>query len=234
MIRVSALRYFLAVSPMAMWMRVGLAACLGVGAVSLWLNPADPDSALGSVVLLQMYAVSGGYVSAAGRGYYDAVLVTGRPMWRVACAHLAAAALPGTMVWSLLVALGAVLGHGGAGLSLHRQVAWLIVSVLGWSGGLAMPRMAGGAIWSIVLITLALSRERLPDMLVWLQSPLPDAGHTVMVAAVSLVCPFILLGDFPALSNAFVLTLDLVAVAAVAAGGLWFVSRRNHPLVEPL
>src|SRR5688572_5427824 len=82
----SVVRFSYVTIPTAVWVRVGFAAAVAVGGFSMFLDPANGqlDSALATVLLLQMFAVSNGFASAAGRGHFDPILVSGRPRWLVA------------------------------------------------------------------------------------------------------------------------------------------------------
>ena len=158
MIRTSSLRYFLVVSPCPGWMRAAFGAALLLGCATLWLNPAELDSALGSILVLQMFSASNGYAALAARGHYDPLLVSGRSRRTIALANLSAAALPGVVAWVGVAVMASALGRADLALAPHRQVALLLASVVPWAGGLALPRMAAGAAWALALFTLASSR----------------------------------------------------------------------------
>lgn len=233
MIRVSAVRFFLVVSPAPGWMRIAFIAAVVMGAATLRLNPADVDSALGSILLLQMFSASNAYSSAAARGYFDPLLVSGRPMWRVATGNFLAAALPGVVAWVCILIVASVLGQLAAATAPQRQVALLIVSGIAWSAGLALPRMAGGALWAMVILTFALSRGALSESLVTVQTLPVGSRQLVARAGVSVLCPFLLLGDFAALVDVRVLALDLMIALGLALTGVRYICRREHALVEP-
>lgn len=234
MIRVTSVRFFLTVSPAPGWMRVAFGAAVLMGAATLWLDPAEVDSALGTILFLQMFAASNAYASSAARGYFDPLLVSGRAMWRVAAGNFVAAALPGAISWAILVTMASALGYAAVAIAPQRQVALLIVSSAAWSAGLALPRMAGGALWAVVILTLAMSRGALADSLVMLQTPPTGFLQLLSAAAACAVCPFLLLGALPAALDLRVLALDLTAAVAVAVAGGRYVCRREHPLVEPV
>jgi hypothetical protein len=233
MIRVSSIRFFLVVSPPASWMRVALVLVALTGCVMLWLNPADVDSALGSILLLQMFAASSGFMSDASRGHFDAVLVTGRPRWRIALASLMAAAAPGAVAWLAVVLLAAALGRGAEALSAQRLVAFFSVSSVSWALGLALPQAAAGGLWALLLVALALSRESAATFLSVVHSTPGSVAQVAHAAAAVAVCPFLLLGNFPGVTDPRVLLLDGVVVTSVAALGVWAVCRRDYSLAEP-
>lgn len=234
MIRVSPVRFFLVVSPPPMWMRAALAAAVIVGATTVWLNPLDVDSALGSILLLQMFSASGGYADAASRGYYDPLLTSLSSRRMIAVANLGAVSLPGGLAWCLVALVAATLGQTHAVLAPQRVVAFATVSLVGWAAGVALPRMAAGVLWASVLLSLALSRTGLGDYLTVVQS-VPDGPRAVGAAAIAfLVCPFLLLGEFAAARNAAVLTTVASMVIVLTSLAFTYVRQRDYTLVEPL
>lgn len=234
MIRVSPVWFFLVVSPPPMWMRVALAAAVIVGATTVWLNPRDVDSALGSILLLQMFSASGGYAAAASRGYYDPLLTSLSSRRIIAVANLGAVSLPGGLAWALVALVAATLGQTHAVLAPQRVTAFATVSLVGWAAGVALPRMAAGVLWASVLLSLALSRTGLGDYLTVVQS-VPEGPRAVGAAAIAfLICPFLLLGEFAAARNAAVLTTVASMVIVLTSLAFTYVRLRDYTLVEPL
>lgn len=231
MIRVSAIRFFHVVSPVPGYLRIAMASAAVLGAWMLWLNAGEVDSALGSVLLLQMFAVSNGYAAAARRGWFDSLLVSGRGGPGAPYASLAAAAWPGIAVWLLLALIEAAARHGGwpSALTLHRLAALAMITAGAWTAGLKLPRMGGATLWVAVLLVLASTRALLPQMTSLQSSPrLPI--HAAADALACIVCPFLLLADYPGVRDPIV-TLCVLCVAAVCvAGGAAWVSRRGVPL----
>lgn len=234
MIRASSTRFLLVVSPPAAWMVTAFGASVLLSAGTLRLNPADVDSAFGSILLLQMFSASGGFAGPAGRGYFDPLLVSGRTRLRVAIGSLVASTLPGLAAWAVVVLIAAALGRGGTALAFHRQLALVLVSAIAWAGGLALPRMAAGGIWAFVLLTAALSRGAIGDYLAVVQSPPAGLQAVVASAAAFVVCPYLLLGEFPAAKSVAVLSVDLVVALAMVWGGISYVRRREYTLGEPV
>lgn len=233
MIRVSSIRFFLVVSPPPSWMRVALVLVGLTGCVMLWLNPADVDSALGSILLLQMFAASSGFLSAASRGHFDSVLVSGRQRWHIALASLMAAASPGAVAWLAVAVLAAALGHGADALAAQRLVAFFSVSSVAWAIGLALPQAAAGGLWALVLVALALSRDSAGTYLSVVHSAPVGLAQLAQATAAVAICPFLLLGSFPGVTDPRVLALDLVVATSLAALGVWAVCRRDYSLAEP-
>lgn len=233
MIRVSCLRFLLVVSPPPMWMGVAFIASVLLGALTLWLNPRDVDSALGSVLLLQMFSASGGFAGPASRGYFDSILVTGRSRRRIAMGSLAASTLPGIVAWIVVLMCAAIVGRGAAAAAFHRQVALVLVSTIAWAGGLALPRMAAGGLWAFVLVAAALSRSGVGEYLAVVQSPPVDPSHAFASAAAFAVCPYLLLDDFAAAQSMVVMGADLLVASTVTWAGFRYIARREYSLVEP-
>jgi hypothetical protein len=234
MIRASSLLFFLVVSPQAPWMSVAFAVAVVIAAATLWLNPADVDSALGSILLLQMFAASNGFAASASRGHFDPLLAGGRTRRQVAAGNLAASTLPGAAAWMTTALVSVALGGGGRAVAAHRCLAIVLVSAIAWAGGLALPKMAAGALWAFVLLSAALSRGVVTLCLSSVQSAPSGALDALASAATLAVCPFLLLGDFPAVRNAAVLAIDCSLALIVVWGGFRHLSRRDYTLVEPV
>lgn len=232
MIRVSSFRYFNVVTPVPRYLRLAFVAALVLGAAMLWLNPTEVDSALGSILLLQMCAASAGYAAAARRGWFDPVLVSGRDRRGIALANLAAAAWPGAAAWLLLATVEAILRHGQwpAALALHRVAAFAVATSIAWAGGLGLPRTAAAMLWLALLLALASTRLFLPR-LVSLQSPPHGPIEIGSGALACIVCPFLLLADAAAVRDVAVVSCVIVASIACAAAGTMWIARRDWPLV---
>jgi hypothetical protein len=179
-----------------------------------------------------MFSASSGYAAAAARGYYDPLLVSGRSRTCVALANLSAAVLPGALAWIAITVTAAILGRADLALTMHRHVAMVIVSAVAWAGGLALPRMAAGALWSLALVTLAMSRL-IPDYL-FLVRMSPVGLHHEAAALTFAICPYLLLGDFTAASEPRVIGVDMLLVGALVWVGVRYIARREYPLVEPV
>jgi hypothetical protein len=235
MIRAGLVRYPLVVMPTAIWLWAGFVAAVVVGAWTLVLDPGGGqlDSALASVLLLQMFAVSNGFAGAAGRGHFDAVLVSGRPRVAIGVGVALAAATPGASAWAALLMVALAVGEPLSAVAApHRQAAFLIVSGVGWAAGVAVPRLVAGALWFLIILGLLMSRTLFTQHLAAIQQvPASLQGFAVSVAA-CVICPFVLLGDFPGANDlrvvAAAMGLAIVAVAAAIA----HISRRDYALTE--
>lgn len=230
MIRTGVIRFFIVVAPAPVWMKVGFAVAVALAVATLWLNPKDIDSALGTILLLQMFACSNGFSGAAAHGYFDALLVSGRPWHRVAACNLVAAALPGLLAWTTVVVVASLLGHPAVALSPQRQVALVLVSCTAWAAGLALPRLMAGALWSSILIALAMSRGPMEAYLHALQSVPAGTVDVLKSAALGAICPFLLLSDLPGILDRRVAAIDLWLALVVVLLGTGYISTRDYSL----
>src|SRR3954471_15048251 len=98
-IRASTLRFVLTVSPAPGWTLVAFGGSVLLGMATLCFNPANIDSAFGSILILQMFAASDGFSISASRGYFDPLLTSKPSRQRAAIGSLAAAVLPGLFGW---------------------------------------------------------------------------------------------------------------------------------------
>lgn len=233
MIRASCLQFLFVVSPPARWMQAALAASVCIGAVSLWLNPNDVDSAFGSLLLLQMFSSSNGFDACASRGYFDPLLTGDQSRASIAIGSLIASTLPGIAAWTTTALIAAVLGQPAAAFAVHRVAALGLVSAIAWAGGLALPRMAAGALWAFVLLGIALSRGAAGQYLLIVQSTPADTLHVLMSAGIFAVCPFLLLGDPAATLSTPVIVIDMCLAVAAGLCGVRYLSRREYGLLEP-
>lgn len=235
MVRAGVIRFSLVVLPPAFWVRAAFAAAVVLGAWTLMLDPGGGqlDSALGSILLLQMFAVSNGFAASASRGHFDPVLVSGRSRGAIAVGAGTAAAIPGAFAWLtilvLAVALGEPIEHVAAP---HRQAAFLIVSGIGWAAGVALPPLAAGALWSGVLISLLLSKAFFSGALVLVQRGPSTVQELIGVASICALCPFLLLSDFAAATDLRVNFLSLGLTALAVGLAIVYVSRREYGLTE--
>ena len=234
MIRVSAPRFFLAVAPLPRWMWIAFAAAVIFGTWTLILDPREIDSSLASVLFLQMFAGSSGYCASASRGHYDPILVRGGSRSTIAMASLAASAAPGLTAWLTLVIVALTMGcPPELALAPHRHVGFAVVSCGAWCAGLAMPRLAAGALWAVVLVAMAVSRTLLAEQLAVIQATPGDVAEVLASAAVFTVCPFLMLGSFAAALDPRVLAATISGVVLMVWSGMRRLARYDYTLMEP-
>ena len=206
-----------------------LAAVTAFGILTITLNPAELDSALGMVLFVQMFLASTGFAVTAHRGHFDPVLVHGSARPAVLFVQWCASVTPGAIAWAVLAGCGHALSSPAAWSALAgtRLVAFLIVSAMAWVAGFALPRGAGGAVWMGVLVALLLRHVDLVPP----ASPQDSAMVILRTAGALVVCPFLLLGarvqiGVPALSA------SLAAAALVFLTTIRLGSRLDVFLVE--
>ena len=234
MIRVSAPAFFLAVDPLPRWMWIAFAAAIVFGGWTPILDPWEIDSSLAPVLFLQMFAASGGFHASAARGHYDPILVRGGSRSAIALASLAASAAPGLTAWLTLVVAALMSGcPPELALAPHRHVAVALVSCGAWWAGLAIPRLAAGALWAVLLVAMAVSRTLLMEQLAVVQSRPGDVAEILASAAVFTVCPFLMLGSFAAALDPRVLAVTASAAGLMAWSGVRRVARHDYTLTEP-
>jgi len=209
----------------------GLVVLLAVTVLGLWTTRADPrelDSALGMVLMVQMFLVSSGFAATARRGHYDPVLVARGNRATLLVVHWCASMAPGAAAWAILCACGYAWSSPAAmsAIAGERLCAFLIVSAIPWAAGFRLPRGAAGSLWMGVLIVLLLRHVSL------LAPVTADSSLAVLRAAGAvLVCPFLLIGahtsiGLPPLSAAM-LAAAVLMLATIRQG-----SRLDVFLVE--
>ena len=233
MISVSPARYFMAVTPSPPWIHAAFGTAVALGAWTLWLNPQELDSALAPPLFLQMFAVSSGFGGSAARGHFDPLLVSGRSRPAIAVGSLIAAAAPGAVSWAAIVLFALLSGCAlSMALAPQRHLAFILISGAAWSAGLLMPRLAAGAVWSALLIALAVSRMTLGTPLALVQVPPDGVLQVFSTAGLVLVCPFLLLGSFAGASDVRVLGTVAAVVLLIVWWGVSCISRRDYSLAE--
>ena len=205
------------------------AACFGIGLWTIEYDPGELDSALGLVLVAQMFLASTGFTSRAFAGHFDPVLVAGSPRTRVAAAHWLASIAPGVMAWLALSIAGLILHSSAASSALagRRLVALVIVSNVAWVAGYRLSRGAAGVLWLTILVGVLLQHNlRALSMSI-------DQGAHIWLAdvIVVLVCPFLLIGNRPYVQPA-VLALTAAVACAVALLVAVATSRLNVLLME--
>ena len=106
-----------------------LAAVTAFGVLTLALNPADLDSALGLVLFVHMFLASTGFAVTARRGHFDPVLVYGSGRTAVLFVQWCASIAPGAIAWIGVAACGYAWSSPAAWSALagSRLGAFLIV-----------------------------------------------------------------------------------------------------------
>jgi len=66
------------------------------------------------------------------------------------------------------------------------------------------------------------------------QSPPAGVQDALASAAAFVICPYLLLGEFPAVRDPIVIGADLCVALTVAWSGFRYIDRREYSLVEPV
>jgi hypothetical protein len=200
------IRYFAAVPLQSPVMLAGLALVTASGLLQLFLVRGSGGEVVITLLLLQTFSVSAGFAIPARRGHYDPLLTGGASRHAVVGGHFVMSVLPGAAAWLLLGVTERVLG-GAAVWSSGSAVALALVSVGGWSITAGLPRLSGGVVWLVLLLTgLGWPTPLRQDIL----TVAVGVGAIETRAAVYLLCPLLVAGR--ALSRD-----DLVAVLPAAA-----------------
>jgi hypothetical protein len=89
-------------------------------------------------------------------------------------------------------------------------------------------------LWAVVLLTAALSRGAIGQYLAVVQSS-PTGLHASFASAGAFgLCPYLLLGEFPAARNAVVLSADVFLALTAVCAGVAYICRREYTLGEPV
>jgi len=203
-------RFFRVVPPVPSLMVVTFFVVTIVSVVAVAIDRSLVAGMLNAVLVVQVFAVSSGFVGHARRGHYDLLLTRGDDRVAVALVHWALSAAPGLASWLSVAAAEALtsLGHAGVAVASGSIVAVVVVSTAPWAFTAFLPRFAAAIGW---LAVFAVG--------VGVQSSLP-----VALPLVNLVYPLAMVGvDVRAHAGAAALPL---AVALVSMGAALFAIRR--------
>ena len=113
------LRFFWLVSRPPAYLLVVLVVLVLTGITLEVINESSSDFALGSILLIQLFAVSTGFRRYSSRGYFDPALVSGASRLSIGWAHFLASALPGICAW-VVVGLAEVVRAGSVHVMAFR------------------------------------------------------------------------------------------------------------------
>jgi hypothetical protein len=194
-----------------------------------WSHPEDADESLAFGLLFQMFMAATGYRERAVRGHLDPVLTRGRSRWSVAAAHGCLSMLPGVLVWLLITGIILVLrpDRHPSSLTVPGLAALVYVSCTAWAFALPLTRYASGVVWLVVLVILAAGTQ-----IEALQRAYTTGGAGSGILArtgAALVVPVLLIAK-PDVADIGSSALVLLAGAASAVAGIWFVTACDAPL----
>jgi hypothetical protein len=203
------IRFFRVVPPVPFWMHAAFVLAVISGGTALVLHLTPPAGALAPIVLLQMLATSSGFAVPARRGHYDLLLTSGTNRLHVAVAHWAASSIAGIAAWLAIAAIEAAETGEWPAVSFASGtiVAFAVLSLLPWAATVPLPRLTGGLIWLLFVVT---SQAIFP------------AAFASRTAQSVLVSPWMLIGVRSSdLAPAVVLPVIAVTVAGTCAACAW-------------
>jgi hypothetical protein len=212
----SPLRFFFVVGLHPPYAIAALAAVMLAGLWILFTSPTELDSALGMLLVVQMFLASTGFVVRARRGHFDPILIAASSRARVLIAHWLFSIAPGLAGWVVLSATAGALGNAQVWSTFagHRLLALLIVSSVSWTVGFGLPRSAAGALWMAGLIAALVSHA---DLIGSREMASTAPWMIVRHAGAVIFCPFLLLGSRPPLAAESMLGAASVMFAATGA-----------------
>lgn len=211
------------------YMFTALAMVTSVGVLTLVLDPSQAVSGLTPLLLLQMFAVSSGFAVPARRGHLDLLLTGGCTRLRIAATHWLVSALPGVMVW---VAMGLVellvsRGNRAAAFSEGSIAALLLVSTFAWALTVRLPRLSGGIVWLLVLITAVAGSSYWSDPIV---SAIRSGATWPISSVLFLLCPLAFIGVRLQGIDALAVVPGLALAAVAMALAIRWIVRADIPL----
>jgi hypothetical protein len=151
----------------------------------------------------------------------------------VAVVHWLVSAGPGALAWVALTMFAAVAG-GGMYLESMRAaslLAWLIVSTVGWAGGLVLPRLGAGVLWVTAILLLGTTRAGLVQVRLLVSDAGVQVAADAVVAGLTFVlCPFLLLGSPPSTEHVWVRAVAILVSLSALVLGIWRLTRMQFPL----
>jgi len=211
----SPLRFFFVVGLHPPFAIAALAAVTLVGLWTLFTSPTELDSALGLLLVVQMFLASTGFLVRARRGQFDPILIAASSRARVLMSHWLFSIAPGLAGWVVLSATAGALGNAQVWSTFagHRLLALLIVSSVSWTVWFGLPRSAAGALWMAGLIAALVSHADLIGPREMASTPWMLVRH----ASAIIFCPFLLLCGRPPLPTESMLGAAAVMLAAIGA-----------------
>lgn len=226
---VAALRFFQAAAPVPAWLAL-LTVGIGLYAAAVTaINPSGGDEALATLLLWQMFCASTGFSKYAAAGHFDVVLVRW-PRGRVAAVHAWHSVWPVMTLWAVIAIVEAASARRmPLALEPGRLAALAFVSFATWSLSLPGSRLVAGAVWLLLIMVAATTRLGAEQYAAMLARA--DGGFTELLhaAALTIVCPFLLIGDHLPARAAVTSIVALLAAGALGAG-MAYVRRRDFPL----
>jgi len=200
------IRFFRVVPPVPSLIVATFAGVTIASIVAVCFDHSLAAGALKAVLVLQLFAVSSGFLSPARRGHYDLLLTRGNDRLAIAVVHWAMSAAPGVASWLTVTATEALLARGSpvVGLRAGSIAAAFVVSTAPWAFTTPLPRFGAAIGWLAVFALGAAVRPSLP-----IAKPL-----------VNLVYPIGMIGNEPLSPGAAAVPV-MVAVFSMGAALFW-------------
>jgi hypothetical protein len=228
-----AIRYFIALQLQPVYVQAGFGLLVSLGCVQLYLSPDDPTAPLATLLLWQMFAVSTGFRAAARAGHYDRLLTSGVGRRGLAAVHCLLAVAPGAVAWLILAAFSAIVTTTVLPLPLEvaSLLAWCLVSTVGWSAGLWLPRLSAGVAWVTAILLFGTTHAGFVQMrLLMNETALRSYQEQLMAAFTVVVCPFLLLGSPPGAEYVSVRVIAALISLLALAIGMAMIDQAEFPL----
>ena len=224
---VSTLRFFRVVKPVPRLMRGAFVVVTAGSAIRLLVSPDGVGLTLLPVLLLQMFAVSTGFMGYARRGHFDLLFTRGAGRIQVAAIYWLLSALPGVVCWLALALLEIVWHRTAILFSSGTLAVVLCVSMLPWALSVPLTRFSGATGWLLVLVMMvALTPAGTPTYGLWQI----QRGEPWWWSAIGfLVFPARLIGESLAAHGPAPIAV-LALVAAIMAGAFAWVWFSDLPL----
>lgn len=146
--------FFRVVRPVPRLTRLTFGALTCVAVAALVADAGRAAVALRPILVLQMFAVSTGFLSDARRGYFDVLFAQGAGRVAVALVYWVCAATPGLVSWLVLAGVDTALHQRDDLWSPGAVAAVVGVSVLPWAATVGQVRFAGAIGWLLLLVVV--------------------------------------------------------------------------------
>ena len=208
-------RFFRVVPPVPSLTRATFVVVTGASIVAVCIDPSLTAGTLKAVLVLQLFAVSSGFLPHARRGHYDLLLTRADGRVAIALAHWAMSAAAGIASWLTLVIVEMFVARGRAtvGLTSGSIAAVFVLSTAPWAITALLPRFSGAIGWLAVFALGAALHRSLP----------------VAAPIINLVYPLGMIGeDVGSHLTGAMLPLGVSVVSMAAA--LFWIRRASIPL----
>jgi hypothetical protein len=222
-----ALQFFRVVRPVPRLMRLSFAVVTIASMLRLIAGSDRVALTLLPILLLQMFAVSTGFMAYARRGHFDLLFTRGAGRVQVAALYWLLSAMPGLRCWLTLAIVEFLWQRTTSLVSGGTVAVVLCVSMLPWAISVPLTRFSGATGWLLVLVmAVTLTPAGAGPYHVWQSRP----GEPWWWSAVAfLLFPGRVAGESLDAHGSAVITVLMLVVASMAAAFAW-VWRADLPL----